>query len=311
MVSFADHFQSIVNYGEDTKVVSLADLRESLEHSYLAQEPVIESRLKSLVSSIIKDQQLWQLPEVAYLASDDIYVLVSGRHRYYAAHKVCTQYGLNAKGKIVSLEGGENPDVETFDDEMKVRVVTVPDKKSLVLYLQSANGSRSMTTQEKNIGKEFADMLTPLEQLKLKLAKRIESLFKINGLVVTANTCRDIAVKLAKCVGKKFAYVTPENIEQLATDFVLFAVDNWDSYESNFARDGYKQACDSFIICDAPDEVLDSDGDVIEDGTYFSWFNSTIKEKTKAKKQTKTQELAAQLAALQAQLASLGVTPAV
>lgn len=320
MPQFNEIFQSDVKF-RCLETMSINDIENALSHSYLAQNPTNPANLSKLEKSIIKEAEMWQHPKLVYVDEMQSWVLAGGRHRIETAKRISQAYGLNASGKLVEIDADDDANLELDPIYPVVDVLKyqVKDRKALVRFLQSDNESRSMTVEEKNAGKEYAQTMTPLESLKSRLGKRIHALIgnsplmfddteneTLKSVTVTKETCRLIAVKLAALGKTKFKYATNDDIETLAKAFAEFLKENSEQFSSAFARDGYKDAVENFSALEYDGVLLDSEGEQIEDPTFMQYWAAQVK--TPAKKgKSKAAELSEKLAALADMLAKQGI----
>jgi hypothetical protein len=202
--------------------LELATLQQAAESVSTAQFEVNFKRVEALVKSIIKDGNLWVAPVVAVL--DDVYYLVSGRHRVEAVEHICYNYRLNNVGKMVRVNH-ENPEVfadfERITGEIECSVVTVSDKTALNALIVAYNGSRSMTAAEKATANVDAGRASDLTAKKLQWSSMLRELFPIN---ITQQT----ALQFAGCVFSSKGYTpaatraTPEQLEAIAVAFAAW-----------------------------------------------------------------------------------------
>lgn len=309
------------------QTVTLDSLRPAYESSYLAQHGLNDTRVKTLVRDMVKANQLWQMQTVAMCEETGEEVLVSGRHRFAALDYIAQHYGINAKGKLVPVTSENEPELEFIDPTVDVFYVELKTKADLVEYLQTSNGSRSMTAIEKNSGKEFGGTLTPLASLKLRAAKRLyaalsESDFRVTtisidketgiesesaGTLVTQQTCAAIVSSAFTMIGTKAKYMSDSDINSLVTTLVKTAQKYAAELRGNFSRDGYKNLVDYVLATESQEEVLDKDGDVVEDATVAQYIASTIVAPVKAPAKKSVSALQDQVLELQAKLAELGI----
>ncbi|ABI33151.1 PfWMP4_07 [Phormidium phage Pf-WMP4] len=320
MANFNSIFQNRVEY-LGIEPMGIAEIGEALRNSYLHQFEVNASRVETLGKDIIKQAQLWQLPRLVFVVETQTWILGGGRHRLEAVSAIVDNYGVNASGKLVKLDSdGTDLEVDSIEPVINVEKFRVQTTKDLVQFLQTDNGSRSMTAAEKIKGKEESNSLTPAENLKLILSKALTT--AMNGksyvftrtdkdgrnedvsVVPTADAIRQVSIKLAGLVGTKFKYATRENLTTLATAFEKFLDETSESYDSNFTRLGHKEAVESFASLEHDGVLLNADGEEIEDATYLDWFRTQIKT---PQKKTKISDMADKLARLQAKLSELGV----
>jgi len=306
MVKFNELFQTQVNAGA-SQVLTYEEMQDAIAATSTAQVEVIESRVESLVKAIVKDGQLWIAPTVAMINGEPTVYNVSGRHRSEAAREICERYVVNAKGKVVPADKvGESDDYEEIEFALDCNVITVPDKVALNAVILAFNGSRSVTAFEKLVSRSDAGIATPAEDVKYSFS--VELYNAISPYVrITMQTCTAIATSVLAMAGTAAKYATIEQLQELAAHFGEAVKANPTGVPSNFARN-FKEW--STPIAETQVTGIDKEGDEY-DTTLIEEWSSRLAKPTKAKKGSKTEQLAAQLAALQAQLAQLGVQPAV
>lgn len=322
MVAFNEIFQDKVKF-LGIKPMSLQEIAEALQASYLHQFEVNESRVETIGKSLVKDMQLWQMPRMVWVESTNQWVLGGGRHRMNAILQLVNSRGINAAGKLVTLDDdGVDLEIDEIEPIINVEQFSVASVKELVQFLQTDNGSRTMTTAETQEGKTQAGTLTPAEQLKLKLAKALQAAFAGKSYTFTqvnkdktqaevaltlnrAETFRNLAIKLYTAIGTKAKYLAGDNFDVLAQAVEAHLSENSLDFSSNFAREGYKELVESFSVLPYDGVILNGEGEEMEDPTWLDWFRTTIKTPTK---KTKASETADKLAKLQAKLAAMGIS---
>lgn len=322
-MEFATLFQQLVNYGNPLNTLSLAELTLAAEASCTAQEPVKPSRVKALVASILKDKQLWQPPKLVYINETQELLAFGGRHRIAAITAICNDYVVTPTGALVPRSAATT-DCEAIEPAVGTIYVSVDTRSDAANLLTSDNSSRSMTPAERLFTEEFAGTLSALTALKLKMTRAISGI-QVNLssgelLSVTTQTVKVIVTGLIKELGQKKALaMTDVQVDELCREFVQFVEDqsNSQSWDTNFSREGYKQALADFLAAPAFDEdgelliveVEDEDGDVIEEEvTWLANFAASIvlvKATKKTKKASKAEEAEKLIAELQAELAAL------
>ncbi|UOL49099.1 hypothetical protein [Leptolyngbya phage Lbo240-yong1] len=316
---FNELFQDRVTF-IGVEPMSVQAIAEALHNSYLHQFDAVESRVESIGKDIVKQFQLWQMPRLVFNEETQEWVLGGGRHRIRAIVDLVNNYGVNAAGKLVKLDNETDLEIDAIEPVIQVMKFKVRNTKDLVQFLQTDNGSRSMTAAERLEGKVTSNSLTPAENLKLKLAKALQAALdttytftRVNKdkttdeveVEITADTIRQISIKLASAVGAKFKYAVAENFQVLAEKFASFLEETSTQYDSNFSRNGFKEACESFTVVEYDGVLLNADGEELEDPTWLDWYRTTIKTPTK---KTKASEMAEKLAKLEAMLAKQGIT---
>jgi hypothetical protein len=202
--------------------LELATLQQAADAVSTAQFEVNSKRVDALVKSIVKDGNLWVAPTVAVL--DDVYYLVSGRHRIEAVEHICYNYRLNNVGKMVRINH-ENPEVfadfERITGEIECSVVTVSDKTALNALIVAYNGSRSMTAAEKATANVDAGRASDLTAKKLQWSSMLRELFP-------ATITQQTALQFAGCLFSSKGYTpaanraTPEQLEAIAVAFAAW-----------------------------------------------------------------------------------------
>lgn len=305
-VRFCDLFQTKVNYGEQSLYLGYTDYMAAIENVSTSQIEVNETRVKSIMTSIIKKGQLIQAPKVLKIEGEDTLYIGGGRHRGLAIERIVNEYVLSNADKVVTFEKAGEDYREIFFT-VKCQLVVVPDRQTLIDFIITDNGSRSVSAFENTIANVDAGSASPLENVKLSLGRALFDAVSPILPTVTPNTCFSISGSILSKVGPSKSYATAEQVEELADDFALYVQENRAAIPSNFARD-FKAVVDAFLTQEVVYE--DKDGDEV-DGTYVeSWASrlvKPVKSSTKAKKTSKKQ--AEMMAALQAEMAaSMGLT---
>lgn len=321
-MQFAALFQDRVIYSSPLEVVPLYELKLAAEASCTAQEPVKFSRVKALVTAILKDKQLWQPPKLVYITDTQETIAFGGRHRTEAIGIICRDYVVAPTGAVVPRSAA-TADCEEIEPTVAVIRATVRTRAEAASLLTSDNSSRSMTTAEKLYTEEFASTLTALAALKLGMTRHISGTHVyLNGesLEISTQTIKTMVSALIKAMGQKKALAMTEvQIDELCTEFSDFLEDsdNSQSWDTNFSRYGHKQAVADFLAAPAFDEdgellvveVEDEDGDTTEEEvTWFQNFCSLVvvtKAPKKSKKESKASEAQKLIEELQAELAAL------
>jgi ParB-like nuclease domain. len=292
MATFNQLFQNATTF--ESIEFELETLHEAAEAVSTAQFDVNPKRVEALVKSILKAGSLWVAPVVAVL--DDVYYLVSGRHRLFAIDHISTNYRINNKGTVVKVNL-ENPEVyadfEPIFGEVDVQVITCEDKVALNELIIAYNGSRSMTAAEKATATVDAGKASNLTAKKLRWSEMLRDMFPIT---ITQQSALQIAGALFSGKGYTPGAVraTPEQLEQMAQSFsAWFAAQPEGCLPTNFSR-STAEIWGMFIPT-----VLES-------------FNAAIPEKVAAVKVARVakgnkmlEELQAQLAAMQQEKAAL------
>jgi hypothetical protein len=284
------------------------NIQHAYANSYLAQSPINEARVNAIVKDIVKSGQLWQAITVASVTGLGEFV-ASGRHRFAAAVIICRDYVVLANGKIVARAGiAEGVVAEDIELAMECLMVELASAADLVEYLQAANGSRSMTRAEILEGQVFGGTIKSFESVKLQAAKALVGRFdELDcGYMPTLQTCLKVVGKIASSIGKKAKFMT---LGDFATCFTqLLDGATYETFEGNFSLNGYSELVEIRIACaESPEEMFDDKGVTVPDTTWAMWFADALEAPAKAKKASKTAELQATIAQLQAQLAQRGV----
>jgi hypothetical protein len=261
-----------------------------------AQEPIIQSRVDTIVRGIVKQGQLWQYPVIAIM--NDVGHLVSGRHRAIAIATICENYYVNATGKLTLIpEGGMPAEGDVIHGNVMCEYIEVTSKEALAHLQESFNGSRSMTPAEKLTVKASYAKLTPGEAVKQKFAR----------LLVAAIDCTfQTGLSIATNVGTKASgmqYATDAQLELLTAEFVEYIENNEESVPSNMARE-YKVLVDA--VCYQEVEAFDAQGEPESMALINEWASKLAKP-TKVVKAT-TSDLMARLQAAEAAMAAAGLS---
>jgi hypothetical protein len=289
---FNELFQNRVQ--TDSTLFGGDDLENGYANSYLAQSPINEARVNAIVKDVIKSGQLWQAITVAKVPGMGEFI-ASGRHRFAAAQIICRDYVLLANGKVVPRTGpAEGVVTEDIELAMECLTVELASAADLVEYLQAANGSRSMTRAEILEGQLFGGTIRSFESVKLQAAKALVGRFDDLdcGYMPTLQTCLKVVSKIATAIGKKAKFMTLNDFGTAFTQLLEGAT--YETFEGNFALNGYAELVEIRIACaESPEELYDEKGVTVPDTTW-------------AKRASKTAELQATIAALQAKLAQRG-----
>lgn len=303
---FNELFQNRVQ--ANTTLYTGDDLDHGYANSYLAQSPINEPRVAAIVKDIVKSKQLWQPITVAVVSGLGEFI-ASGRHRYAAAKIICQDYVLLANGKVVPRTGpAEGVVTEDIDLAMECTVVELQNAADLVQYLQAANGSRSMTRAELLEGQLFGGTIKSFESTKLQAAKALLGRFdRLDcGYMPTLQTCLKIVARIATAIGKKAKFMSLSDFADAFNQLLEGAT--YETFEGNFALNGYQELVEIRIACaESPEELYDENGVTIPDTTWAMWFADKLEAPAKAAKVSKTAELQATIAALQAKLAQRGI----
>lgn len=321
-MQFSAQFQNQVTYNNPPEVIPLYELKLATEASCTAQEPVKPARVKALVTSILKEKQLWQLPKVVHILDTRETITYGGRHRTEAIGIICRDYVVTPTGAVVPRSSATQ-DCEEIQPMVAVARVTVETRAQAARLLATDNESRSMTPAEKLFTEEFANTLSALAALKLGMTRHIHGthvyLPSGESLEITSQTVKTMVTALIKALGQKKALaMTEQQVDALCTEFSDFLEDsdNSRSWDTNFSRDGHKQAIADFLQMPALDEdgiitveVEDEDGDVTEEEvTWLQNFAASIvvtKAPKKSKKDTKAAEAQQLIDELRAELEAL------
>lgn len=321
-MQFSAQFQDRVAYNSPLEVVWMHELKLAAEASCTAQEPVKPARVKALVAAILKDGQLWQPPKLVHILDTQETIAFGGRHRTEAIDIICRDYVVAPTGAVVPRSSA-TADCEEIEPTVAVIRVTVRTRAEAASLLTSDNSSRSMTTAEKLYTEEFANTLSALAKLKLGMTRHISGthVYHSSGesLEITSQTIKTMVTALIKALGQKKALaMTEQQVDALCTEFSDFLEDedNSRSWDTNFSRDGHKQAIADFLEMPALDEdgdiltveVEDEDGDVTEEEvTWLQNFAASvvIAKAPKKSKETKASEAQRLIEELQAELAAL------
>lgn len=308
-VRFCDHFQDRVNFGSQAVYLDYTQYMDAIEAVATSQIEVNDTRVKSIKTSIAKKRQLIQAPRVVQIEGEDTLYMGGGRHRGLAVADITTEYVLTNGDKVVEMaklkEGDDYRDIEFV---VKCQLFVVPDRATMIDFILTDNGSRSVSAFENAIAEVDAGSATPLVNVKLSLGKALFNSLIAEDIEVTPNTCFSIAGSALTKVGPNKAYATAAQVEQFADDFAEFVTANPQLVPANFARD-FKGLVDAFLNHVVVYE--DSDGDEV-DGPYVESWSSRlvkpVKSVTKAKKVSKKQ--AEMMAQLQSEMAAaLGLSP--
>jgi hypothetical protein len=320
---FTTIFQGRVRYENPLTELPLDELETAARESCTAQEPVKDSRVKSIADSILKDMQLWQPIKVVYITDTHETLTFGGRHRTAAIRHICTNYVISPTGDVVARSAATT-DCEEIEPVVGVIYATVDTRADASHLLTSDNSSRSMTPAERLFTEEFAGTLSALAALKLRMTRSISGakVHTSSGetIAMTTQAVKTIVTKLIKELGQKKALsMTDVQIDILCNEFANFVEDknNSQSWDLNFSREGHKQAVADFLNVPALDddgeilivEVEDEDGDVTEH--EVSWFNNfaasvtVAKAPKKSKKAAKAEEAEALIASLRQELEAL------
>lgn len=300
MTTFNELFQSTATFESTT--FDLDTLHEAAEAVSTAQFEVNPKRVEALVKSILKAGSLWVAPVVAVL--DDVYYLVSGRHRLWAIDHISENYRINHVNKVIKINlDNLSKDEQWYDDfepifgKVDVQVITVGDRVALNELIIAYNGSRSMTAAEKATATVDAGKASDLTAKKLRWSEQLRDVFPV---AITQQSALQIAGALFSSKGYTpgASRATPEQLEQMATAFAAwFAAQPDDTLPTNFARN-----------------TADVWGMFIP--TVLESFNAAIPAKVAAVKVTRVAkgnqmlaELQAQLAAVNAKLVAHGIQP--
>jgi len=262
-----------------------------------AQEPIIESRAKTILKGIISDSQLWMRPVVATFGG--VAYLVSGRHRSAALSMLVEDYYLNALGKLTRIpEGGIPEGGSELQGLINVEVIACASMKAVAKLQEAYNGSRSMTPAEKMLVKASFTALTPTEAAKQALARKFQA-----GLGVTFQTGLSIAATMSTKV-KHLQYVTEGQADELVEVFNDYITSNPEKVPANLARD-YKKLIDLIVAQQVPD--FDEEGTATTISIIDSW-GSNIQKPEKKATASKTNQLAEKLAAAMKALEAAGIS---
>jgi hypothetical protein len=253
--------------------------------------------------------QLWVMPTVAYVkpaeGQEPSYRLVSGRHRDDAILQLITEYGLNASGKLTKRTENNATDLTDITDNILCQVVECSDEVALNQYLIAQNGSRTMPEPEKKTVLASCVKLTNSQQFKLDFGKLIsKSVALPNGGTISLITAGQIVGMVSKAIGKKCEYMSVELQEEFAATLQVFLAENAANLPSNFALK-FRDTIDAFLTMPYG-SALDADGDEY-DTVFIQHIADQIVEPAKVAKgsKSKTDDAAATIAALQAQIAAL------
>jgi hypothetical protein len=306
--TFASLFQSRVTVLGQS-LVTLAQLREASVAASNHQFAVNPTKVKSIFTSLKKDGQLWVMPTVAYVkpaqGEEPKYRLVSGRHRDAGIEQLLTEYGLNASGKLTKRTETNATDLTDITDTVLCQVVECADEVALNQYLIAQNGSRSMSEPEKKTVLASCVKLTSLQQFKLNFGKLIsEGITLPNGGNISLVTAGQIVGMVTKAIGSKTEHMSTEVQQEFVDTFQEFLDENSDSVPSNFALK-FREIVEPFFSM-AAGTSFDADGDSV-DIVFIQHIADSITEPAKVAKgsKSKTEDAAATIAALQAQIAAL------
>lgn len=282
MATFNELFQSAATF--ESTAFDLDTLHAAAEAVSTAQFEVNPKRVETLVKSILKAGSLWVAPVVAVL--DDVYYLVSGRHRLWAIDHISENYRINHANKLIQINL-DNPEVyadfEPIFGKVDVQVITVSDRVALNELIIAYNGSRSMTAAEKATATVDAGKASDLTAKKLRWSEQLRDVFPI---AITQQSALQIAGALFSSKGYTPGAnrATPEQLEQMATAFAAwFAAQPDETLPTNFARS--TAAIWGLFI-----------------PTVLEAFNAAIPEKVAAVKVARVAKGNQMLAELQAQL---------
>lgn len=306
--TFASLFQSRVTVLGQS-LVTLAQLREASIAASNHQFAVNPVKVKSIFTSLKKDGELWVMPTIAYVKPaegvEPSYRLVSGRHRDASILQLITEYGLNASGKLTKRTETNATDLTDITDTVLCQVVECSDEIALNQYLIAQNGSRTMSEPEKKTVLASCVTLTSAQQFKLTFGKLIsESVTLPTGGSISLITAGQIVGMVTKAVGKKCEYMNAEVQEEFCSTLQDFLDENVESLPSNFALK-FRDIIDAFLTMPYGTS-FDADGDSV-DIVFIQHISDSITEPAKVAKgsKSKTEDAAATIAALQAQIAAL------
>jgi hypothetical protein len=267
------------------ETLTLDQLKEAAHNVSTAQEPIIDSRVKTITKEIIKDGELWLRPTVAVF--DDTHFLVDGRHRNEALDDIATNYYVNALGKIVAIpEGGIPAGGSAIDPLINCNVIKCFSMKTVARLQMAYNGSRSMTPAEKLLVKASSTKLTPSEIVKQSLARKLQT-----ALGVTFQTGLSMASRISAKV-KTFIYSTEEQLDELVEMFADYIEAHPENVPGSMSRE-YKVLVDNVIYQQV--SGFDEEGNARTISILESWASSVSKPEKKAPA-SKTNRMAKQLA---------------
>lgn len=301
-VKFASVFQNAIQFESDT-TMSASELLDAFGNVATAQVDILPTRVNKIVTSLVKDKQLYIRPTVAVF--DSKAYLVSGRHRAQAVIEFCDTYGMNAAGQPVKYTGDINDTaLEPIIPEIYVEVIHV-NSFQMVGHMQlEYNGSRSMTAAEKNLVQSTFAKLTALAKVQMALANRVK-----DSINVTFNTALSIAKALSAAFPKQFVYSTDEQLDLLSSWLVDFYEANESNEEivpGNMAR-SYRKFVEAFLNYEVPTGELDQDDEEYTDSVKNLYGSGLVKPEKVAKSNSKVAELQAQIAELTAKLQAQGI----
>jgi hypothetical protein len=289
--NFYSVFQTRVSSTCSLVEMTTVQLEDAFSNVATAQEPVIESRVNTLVSKIVKDVQLWIEPTVAML--DGKAHLVSGRHRYTAIDQICATYVLTDSGKLILRDKlAEGASYTEILPTIKVNVLTVNSTADLAHLQMAYNGSRSMTTAEKLLVEAAYAKPSALNRVKMSFARRLQA-----DIGCTYQTGLAMATACSAVLKGVFVYATEDQLEELAGHISEWMGSFPDAVPGNMARE-YRVVIDGTfaMLVDYPNE----DGEV-EEITLADYYRQEMRKPVKTAKQSSQ----SQIEALKAEIARL------
>lgn len=299
-VDFVDLFQSSVR-PVGVQEFSLEELSEALENVGFFQAELDESKVSDLVKSFIQTGSLYRPLEVLFVKGQpEILYLGGGRHRFAAIQRVISDYSFNQQGQLVEDYADESGHMADGLTAIECRgiVCQVYEVDSLVevnTFVAASNTSRTHTAVEKLMGDIHVGVASKAQEQLHKLVEELRS--QASKYTLTTNTGKVIyledndATLLALAKGlisnvavigdkgkkvNKFSLCGDSLINQLAASFIRFVSEEMNSFESNFAREGYKTALKKFAERVSPEAMYNEDGELLPNATYFDWFTNRV-----------------------------------
>lgn len=298
--TFAQLFQVKVT-SEAYVEATIADLLTASANASTAQYPINEKKGEALVKSVVKTGSLLIAPLMAGLNGTDH--IVSGRHRTWAANRICSLYGVNAKGVVVLKT--DTVTLEAIEPVVLIDYCEVTDAATLAALILAENGSRTMSGPETAAVKASGGYATPGDRFKLRFSPILDNNLTICDslgmpIKVSAITLGQMAGKFLSTV-KTLASATDNQLEQVASNFNEYL--NGDDIElpTKFAQ-YYASFLTEFLsdVVDLVDddgesvETLDKNGDVIE-LTYADHLRNSIVVEAKVAKAPSASKVTAEL----------------
>lgn len=280
---------------ESPHLITIQDVLDGVKNVATAQEPINPANVKKLVTSIVKDKQLWQ--HITLAECNGVYYTVSGRHRATALQEIVDNYGLSAENKLVK----RTPENETFltsiDPHMEVVLIKVLAPSDVAHLQVTANGSRSMTSAEQLVTKSWHTKLSPKEAIKMQLGRKLHE-----QLGVSFQTGVSMVSKMSTAI-KTLAYADDSQCDEIVAYFQSYMAGNSEGVPSNMARD-YGVLVEMVL---SQEIEVENDEGVDVSMSLAEYFSNTIEKPVKKTRSAKADKAAETIAKLTAMLQAQGI----